>query len=158
MNKKLLGCPQSPSSQVTKNNKKKGQKMEIKKKKSTGQAGSDGNEELRIKRIEFYLSPSEFSKLSLFYDKSPQRTMGNFCREKILSNPGPTTDKKEILSEISKSIYQQSKISNNINQIAKKVNSLKNDYPELLNELKSELEELKQINKKMLSKFKKVGG
>ena len=76
----------------------------------------------------------------------------------MLSKPGATTDKKEILSEISKSIYQQSKISNNINQIAKKVNSIKKDYPELLAELKSELDELKQLNKVMLSKFKKVGG
>ena len=132
--------------------------MEVKKKKSTGQSGSDGNEELRTKRIEFYVSPSEFSKISLFYEQSPHKTMGNFCREKMLSKPGATTDKKEILSEISKSIYQQSKISNNINQIAKKVNSIKKDYPELLTELKSELDELKQLNKVMLSKFKKVGG
>lgn len=132
--------------------------MEAKKKKSTGQSGSDGNEELRTKIISIYFSPTEYSKLTDYYNNSPQSTLANFCREKLLSKPGATTDKKEILSEISKSIYQQSKISNNINQIAKKVNSIKKDYPELLDELKSELDELKQLNKIMLSKFKKVGG
>ncbi len=132
--------------------------MEVKKKKSTGQSGSDGNEELRIKIISIYFSPTEYSKLTDHYYNSPQSTHANFCREKLLSKPGATTDKKEILSEISKSIYQQSKISNNINQIAKKVNTLKKDYPELLDEIKSELQELKQLNKVMLSKFKKVGG
>ena len=77
--------------------------------------------------------------------------------ETIHEFDGKQMTKKEILSEISFSIYQQSKISTNINQIAKKVNALKKDYPELLSELQSELEELKQLNKSMLSKFKKIG-
>ena len=132
--------------------------MEIKKKKSAGQSGSDGNEELRTKIVSLYLSPTEFKKLTEYFSKSAQTTMANFCREKLLSKPGATTDKKEILSEISYSIYQQSKISTNINQIAKKVNTLKKDYPELISELQLELEELKQLNKAMLSKFKKIGG
>lgn len=131
--------------------------MEAKKKKSTGQSGSDGNEELRTKIISIYLSPSEFSKLSEYYEKSSQNRLANFCREKLLSKPGTTTDKKAIVSEISKSLYYQSKISNNLNQIAKKVNTIKKDYPELLSELQFELEELKNLNKFLLSKFKKVG-
>ena len=131
--------------------------MEAKKKKSAGQSGADGNDELRTKRIEFYVSPSEFTKLCTFYEKSTHKTMGNFCREKMLSKPGATTDKKAIVSEISKSLYYQSKISNNLNQIAKKVNTIKKDYPELLSELQFELEELKNLNKFLLSKFKKVG-
>lgn len=132
--------------------------MEVKKKKSTGQSGEDGNEELRTKVISIYLSPTEYLKLTDHFSNSPQSTLANFCREKLLSKPGAATEKKAILAEVAKSIYQQSKISNNINQIAKKVNSLKTDYPELLDEIRNELEELKQLNKIMLSKFKKVGG
>lgn len=131
--------------------------MEAKKKKSTGQSGSDGNEELRTKIISIYLSPSEYEKLTGYYKSSTQNRLANFCREKLLSKPGATTDKKAIVSEISKSLYYQSKISNNLNQIAKKVNTIKKDYPELLSELQFELEELKNLNKFLLSKFKKVG-
>ena len=159
MNKKAFGVPPIPCLSQSTNKKKKGRsKMEIRKKKSAGQSGSDGNEELRTKIVSLYLSPTEFKKLTEYFSKSAQTTMANFCREKLLSKPGTTTDKKEILSEISYSIYQQSKISTNINQIAKKVNTLKKDYPELISELQLELEELKQLNKAMLSKFKKIGG
>ena len=132
-------------------------KNQIKKKKSSGQSGADGNTELRTKIVSIYFSPTEYSKLSDYFNRSSQTTLANFCRDKLLSTPGVTSNKKEILSEISKSIYQQSKIGNSLNQIARKVNTLKNDYPELLIELQNELEELKRLNKNMLAKFKKVG-
>ena len=58
--------------------------MEIRKKKSAGQSGSDGNEELRTKIVSLYLSPTEFKKLTEYFSKSAQTTMANFCREKLL--------------------------------------------------------------------------
>ncbi len=130
---------------------------QIKKKKSSGQSGDDGNTELRTKIVQIYFSPTEYLKLNGYFNNSPQTTLANFCREKLLSKPGSSSGKKEILAEISYSIYQLSKIGNSLNQIARKVNSIKKDYPELLNDLKIELDELKQANKSMLSKFKKVG-
>lgn len=130
---------------------------QIKKKKSSGQSGDDGNTELRTKIVQIYFSPTEYLKLNGYFNNSTQTTLANFCREKLLSKPGSSSGKKEILAEISYSIYQLSKIGNSLNQIARKVNSIKKDYPELLNDLKIELDELKQANKSMLSKFKKVG-
>lgn len=141
--------------------KKKSEKSsttdQVKKKKSSGQSGDDGNTELRTKIVQIYFSPTEYLKLNGYFNNSPQTTLANFCREKLLSKPGSTSGRKEILTEISFSIYQLSKIGNSLNQIARKVNTIKNDYPELLKDLRIELDELKQANKLMLSKFKKVG-
>ena len=130
---------------------------QVKKKKSSGQSGDNGNTELRTKIVQIYFSPTEYLKLNGYFNNSPQTTLANFCREKLLSKPGSTSGRKEILTEISFSIYQLSKIGNSLNQIARKVNTIKNDYPELLKDLRIELDELKQANKLMLSKFKKVG-
>lgn len=123
------------------------------KKKSSGQSGNDGNQELRTKRIEFSVSPTELEKLSLFYELSPQSTFAQFCREKILSNPGSASNNSEIKAQYASLIYQINKIGTNLNQIAKKINKLKTDYPQLVEELKAELLELKitvrnsQVNK-----------
>jgi len=113
------------------------------KKKSSGQSGNDGNQELRTKRIEFSVSPTELEKLSLFYELSPQSTFAQFCREKILSKPGSASNNSEIKAQYASLIYQINKIGTNLNQIAKKINKLKTDYPQLVEELKVELLELK---------------
>lgn len=122
------------------------------KKKSAGQSGNDGNEELRTKRIEFSLSPTEFEKVSKFYAQSPQGTFAQFCREKLLTKPGSVTSSAEINSQHASLIYQLNKIGSNLNQIAKKINTLKTDYPELVDELRCELSELKRTAKNFHSK------
>lgn len=126
------------------------------KKKSSGQSGNDGNQELRTKRIEFSVSPTEFEKISLFYDLSPQSTFAQFCREKILSKPGSVSNNAEIQAQYASLIYQINKVGTNLNQIAKKINKLKTDYPQLIEELKAELFELRTTVKN--SQQKKLKG
>ena len=122
------------------------------KKKSAGQSGTDGNDELRTKTLKINVSPTEFEKLSKFYDLSPQRTFAQFCRDKLLTKPGSVTSNAEIKAQHASLIYQLNKIGSNLNQIAKKINTLKKDYPELIDELRDELLELKRTAKNSHSK------
>jgi predicted transcriptional regulator len=122
------------------------------KKKSAGQSGTDGNDELRIKTLKINVSPTEFEKLSKFYDLSPQRTFAQFCRDKLLTKPGSVTSNAEIKAQHTSLINQLNKIGSNLNQIAKKINTLKKDYPELIDELRDELLELKRVAKNSHSK------
>lgn len=122
------------------------------KKKSAGQSGTDGNDELRTKTLKINVSPTEFERLSKFYDLSPQRTFAQFCRDKLLTKPGSATSNAEIKAQHASLIYQLNKIGSNLNQIAKKINTLKKDYPELIDELKDELLELKRTAKNSHSK------
>lgn len=122
------------------------------KKKSAGQSGTDGNDELRIKTLKINVSPTEFEKLSKFYDLSPQRTFAQFCRDKLLTTPGLVTSNADIKAQHTSLIYQLNKIGSNLNQIAKKINTLKKDYPELIDELRDELLEIKRVAKNSHSK------
>lgn len=122
------------------------------KKKSAGQSGTDGNDELRIKTLKINVSPTEFEKLSKFYDLSPQRTFAQFCRDKLLTKPGSVTSNADIKAQHTSLIYQLNKIGSNLNQIAKKINTLKKDYPELIDELRDELLEIKRVAKNSHSK------
>lgn len=122
------------------------------KKKSAGQSGTDGNDELRTKTLKINVSPTEFERLSKFYDLSPQRTFAQFCRDKLLTKPGSATSNAEIKAQHASLIYQLNKIGSNLNQIAKKINTLRKDYPELIDELKDELLELKRTAKNSHSK------
>jgi hypothetical protein len=122
------------------------------KKKSAGQSGTDGNDELRTKTLKINVPPTEFEKLSKFYDLSPQRTFAQFCRDKLLTKPGSVTSNAEIKAQHTSLIYQLNKIGSNLNQIAKKINTLKKDYPELIDELRDELLELKRVAKNSHSK------
>ncbi len=123
-----------------------------------GQSGDDGNINLRIKKIWLNLSPEEFKIISDYFSNSSHKTLAHFCREKLLEKPGKVQQKSKVIEEIAYSIYQQNKIGNNINQIAKRVNTLKSDYPELIQELISELDELKKFKLKLISKISKNGG
>lgn len=122
------------------------------KKKIAGQSGVDGNDEVRTKTIKINVSPTEFENLSKFYDISPQRTFAQFCRDKLLIKPGSVSSNAEIKSKYVSLIYQLNKIGLNLNQIAKKINTLKTDYPQLIEELREELTELKRIAKNSHSK------
>jgi hypothetical protein len=124
-------------------------KEEPKTKKSAGQSGEDGNNQLRNRAIKIHLSPSEIEEAYEFYKKSGQKTFAGFCREKILSDQKTIKSRKDTIAETAQVLYQISKIGNNINQIARKINSLKSDYPELIEELKLSLEEIKSISKRV---------
>ncbi len=129
--------------------------MEAIAKKKAGQSGEDGNINLRNKMIWINVSPEEFKKISDYFQKSSHKTFAHFCREKLLEKPGKVQQKNKVISEIISSMYQQNKIGININQIAKKVNTLKKDYPELLDEISSELADLKRLKLNLIASLKK---
>lgn len=118
-------------------------------KKQAGQSGDDGNSELRNIRINFSISPSELEILNKFYSYSGQNSFAGFCREKVLAKPGSLKTKKDLVIGFSQILFQLEKIGANINQIAKVVNSKKNDYPNLFNEIKANLDEIKEVRNKV---------
>lgn len=118
-------------------------------KKQAGQSGDDGNNEVRNKRINFFVSPSELEKLNKFYSSSGQNSFAGFCREKVLAKPGSQKTKKDLIIGFAQILFHLEKIGTNVNQIAKIVNSKKADYPKLFDELKNTLEEIKEIRSKV---------
>ena len=122
--------------------------MASQKKKQAGQTGFDGNDELRNKVVQFTVSPSEYIKLLELYSKSTSSTLAYFCREKSLLSV-PTNNKKHIISNHALEMFHLSKIGNNINQIAKKINSGESK-DNIICELREELEELRKIKTRMI--------
>lgn len=120
--------------------------MKISRRKiQAGQSGNDG-ENVRNIELKMRLNEKEFSKIKAKMEKSQERIMAKFCREILLktndTSPGQT---KLQTTEI---LYALSKIGNNINQIARRLNTEKNSYAELANELKAELDNLKGLQKR----------
>ena len=77
---------------------------EILLKQHTGQSGDDDDHQyVRFRQIKFNVSPVEFEKLIENYNKSPQKNIASYCREKALSKPGRIIN----LSEIKKFIFSQ---------------------------------------------------
>lgn len=124
-------------------------KAESKNKKRTGQSGEDGNSQLRTKAIKIHFSPLEFEKLTKGYGDSSETTLGSFCRKKLLNAPVSRTASRQAIAENAQILYELHKIGTNINQIAKRVNALKSDYPELAYQLQETLEEIKDIRLKV---------
>lgn len=129
---------------------------EILLKQHTGQSGNDDNHQyIRFRQIKFNVSPVEFEKLIENYNKSPQKNIASYCREKALSKPGRVSNLSEIKKLFANDMYFLQKTSTNINQIARKVNTLKSDYPELIEDLRCEIEEIRQIKIALLKKIKR---
>lgn len=126
-------------------------------KRFAGQSGEDGNTSLRTKKILLNLSPEEYSIISYYYEKSSNKTMGSFVRQKILSEPGAIQNNNKVANEIVSFSFQLQKIGNNINQIARILNSRKDADPtlKLISELQSELDELQFIKKQFCKTIKK---
>ena len=123
-------------------------------KQHTGQSGDDDDHQyVRFRQIKFNVSPVEFEKLIENYNKSPQKNIASYCREKALSKPGRIINLSEIKKLFSQNMYFLQKTSSNINQIAKKVNTIKSDYPELIEDLIFEIEEIKRIKIELLKKI-----
>ncbi len=129
--------------------------MEIRTKKKAGQSGEDGNNILRTKKIWLNVSPEEYQKISEYFEASSHQTFAHFCREKLLEKPGKVQQKNKVISEVVQSMFYQNKIGTNINQIAKRVNTLKKDYPELISELQNELEELRRLKLSLITGINK---
>ncbi len=129
--------------------------MDIKTKKKAGQSGDDGNKILRTKKIWLNVSPEEYQKISEYFEASSHKTFAHFCREKLLEKPGKVQQKNKVISEVVQSMFYQNKIGTNINQIAKRVNTLKKDYPELISDLQNELEELRRLKLSLITGINK---
>lgn len=123
-------------------------------KKQAGQSGTDGNDELRTKAVQFTLSPTEYKNLVEQYSKSSCSTLALFCREKSLSKTVHLKNKKELISNHALEIYQLSKIGTNINQIARRLNS-GGAHSQIISELEDELEELRRLKRAMLGQSMK---
>jgi hypothetical protein len=135
-------------------------------KKRPGQAGYDGNKELRKKVVQFSLSNSEHADLIEQYMKSPCSTLAVYCREKSLSKAIKVDNKNKLKIEAVAELYQLSKatditqtgrMGNNLNQIARKLNSnegVQNFKEKMLDELKL----MREMNKKLEAALLKITG
>jgi hypothetical protein len=121
------------------------------KKKSCGQSGDDGSIFLRTKKIEMLVNEDEFENIYNQYLASSVGSLSKFCREKLLATSSGLTQ-SEIKNQHNELMYEIQKIGNNLNQIAKKVNGIKTDYPELLHDLTLEFEEIKKTKIRLLNK------
>lgn len=118
----------------------------IRTKKSSGQSGEDGNKHLRNRKIEFLCSPEEYKKIQDKFLQSGSKTIAQYCRDSSLTNTKISpANQKTFQTEV---LYALSKIGNNINQIAKKINIEKKDWESLPEELKLQIDELKRLQKK----------
>lgn len=162
-----MGFPHAPS--FANNNNKKGEKMtqyakQIKQrnlpkgaKKRPGQSGYDGNSELRTKVVQFTLSASEYEKLVEQYMNSSCSTMAVYCREKSLSTGVTGTNKNQVKIETVAELYklsratdiaQTGRMGNNLNQIARKLNS-NEGFTNFKEKMLDELKLMREMNKKL---------
>jgi hypothetical protein len=133
-------------------------------KKRPGQAGCDGSIELRTKVVQFTLSPSEYDDLIHQYMKSSCSTLAVYCREKSLSQAVKVVSKTQTKIENVAELYElvkstdashTGKMGNNLNQIARKLNSNEG----LINFKEKMLEELRlmrEMNKKLEATLMKI--
>ena len=73
------------------------------------------------KRLQFYVNQQEFEVIKTEFEASGYNSLSAYLRKKNAGNGIIIPYPKELLSTLDKLGIQQSRISNNINQIAKKV-------------------------------------
>ena len=73
------------------------------------------------KRLKFYVNQQEFEVIKTEFEASGYNSLSAYLRKKISGNGIIIPYPKELLNELDKMGIQQSRIGNNINQIAKKV-------------------------------------
>ena len=73
------------------------------------------------KRLQFYVNQQEFEAVKTEFEASGYNSLSAYLRKKIAGNGIIIPYPKELLSTLDKLGIQQSRIGNNINQIAKKV-------------------------------------
>lgn len=163
---------------LTNNNNKKGVKMtQYRKfinlknladgaKKRPGQAGYDGNTELRTKVVQFTLSASEYDNLFEQYMKSSCSTMAVYCRDKSLSKTIKVASKSQRKIEKVAELYHLSKVTDigqtgrmgsNLNQIARKLNS-NEGFANFKEKMLDELKLMREMNKKLEAALLEIVG
>ena len=73
------------------------------------------------KRLQLYVNQQEFEAIKTEYEASGYNSFSAYLRKKIAGNGIIIPYPKELLNKLDKLGIQQSRIGNNINQIAKKV-------------------------------------
>ena len=73
------------------------------------------------KRLQFYVNPQEFKAVKTEFEASGYNSLSAYLRKKIAGNGIIIPYPKELLNTLDKMGIQQSRIGNNINQVAKKV-------------------------------------
>jgi hypothetical protein len=73
------------------------------------------------KRLQFYVNQREFEAVKTEFEASGYNSFSAYLRKKIAGNGIIIPYLKELLNKLDKLGIQQSRIGNNINQIAKKV-------------------------------------
>ena len=83
------------------------------------------------KRLQFYVNQQEFEVIKTEFEASGYNSLSAYLRKKNAGNGIIIPYPKELLSTLDKLGIQQSRIGNNINQIAKKVHlySKKGSFP-----------------------------
>jgi hypothetical protein len=135
-------------------------------KKRPGQSGCDGNSELRTKVIQFTLSTSEYENLAQQYLESSCSTMAAYCREKSLSKGIKVENKNKLKVEKVAELYQLSKatditqtgrMGNNLNQVARKLNS-NEGFTNFKEKMLCELKLMREMNRKLEAALLKMTG
>lgn len=97
-------------------------------------------EKQQVKRLQFYVDQKEYEILMAEYEASGYSSLSAYLRKKIVGNGIIIPYPKELLNMLDKLGIEQSRIGNNINQIAKKVHTYDREG---------------QISKDMLEQFNK---
>lgn len=84
----------------------------------------DPNKFFRTKRFSMRMSPDEFAQLEKNYLKSDENSMASFARKILTSDEIKSVKKDESLVLL---LNATNKIGNNINQIARQLNTRKNE-------------------------------
>ena len=77
----------------------------------------------QVKRLQFYVDQKEYEILMAEYEASGYSSLSAYLRKKIVGNGIIIPYPKELLNMLDKLGIEQSRIGNNINQIAKKVHT-----------------------------------
>ena len=101
----------------------------------------------RIIPIQIYLTEEEKQILDIKYKMSKCRSRGAFIRKMILEGFVYEVD----FSELKRFNFLMSNISNNINQIAHRINETRSIFQHDIDEVKEELKELWQLQRSMQS-------
>lgn len=135
-------------------------------KKRPGQAGYDGNKELRTKVVQVAYSPTEYINLEHQYEVSSHSSIASFVREKSLSKSVQAVTKRQMNVETVAELYQLVKatdisqtgrMGNNLNQIAKKLNN-NEGFANFKEKMLEELKLMRDINQKAQALLLKIVG
>ena len=115
------------------------------------------------KRLQFYVNQQEFEAIETEYEASGYNSLSAYLRKKIAGNGIIIPYPKELLSTLDKMGIQQSRIGNNINQIAKKVHlfnkegsfpkDIINQFNKVMGAYLEAINELSKVYRGLIRKF-----